>query len=85
MNLLNKTKSNEIIEQEEITWETVGDELFFKKNKFSFTTEEITLIKNLLKDSPPPLQYRRKVIIINIIIIINIVMVNKFRSSSRNA
>ena len=45
----------------EITWETVGDELFYHKNKFEFTNEEKLLIKKLLLKSPPPLQYRRKV------------------------
>ena len=45
----------------EKTWETFGDELFYRKNKFEFSNEEKTLIKNLLKQSPPPLQYRRKV------------------------
>ena len=45
----------------EITWETVGDELFYRKNKFEFTNEEKLLIKKLLLKSPPPLQYRRKV------------------------
>ena len=69
MNILNKQKSKQIEEPQEITWETIGDELFFKKNKFSFTNEEIILIKNLLKESPPPLQYRRKVIIYIIILI----------------
>ena len=48
-------------QEEEITWESVGDELFYHKNKFEFTQEEKTLIKKLLLKSPPPLQYRRKV------------------------
>ena len=45
----------------ELTWETVGDDLFYRKNKFEFTSEEKNLIKKLLLKSPPPLQYRRKV------------------------
>ena len=45
----------------ELTWESVGDDLFYRKNKFEFTPEEKTLIKKLLLKSPPPLQYRRKV------------------------
>ena len=45
----------------EITWESVGDELFYHKNKFEFSNEEKLLIKKLLLKSPPPLQYRRKV------------------------
>ena len=56
---------NSIPEEEEITWETVGDELFYYKDKFEFTEEEITLIKELLLKGPPPLQYRRKVSIIS--------------------
>ena len=55
------TPRNSISEQVEITWESVGDELFYHKNKFEFTNEEITTIKKLLLKSPPPLQYRRKV------------------------
>ena len=53
-----------IPQEEEISWETVGDDLFYHKNKFEFTDEEKTLIKKLLLKSPPPLQYRRKVSII---------------------
>ena len=34
--------------QDEITWESIGDELLFRKNKFEFTKEEKTLIKKLL-------------------------------------
>ena len=44
-----------------MTWESMGDELFYHKNKFEFTNEEIIIIKKLLLKSPPPLQYRRKV------------------------
>lgn len=47
--------------EEEITWESIGDELFYHKNKFEFTQQEKNLIKKLLLKSPPPLQYRRKV------------------------
>ena len=53
-----------IPQEEEISWETVGDDLFYHKNKFEFSDEEKTLIKKLLLKSPPPLQYRRKVSII---------------------
>ena len=42
--------------QDEISWETSGDELLFRKNKFEFTTEEKILIKKLLFKSPPPLE-----------------------------
>ena len=47
--------------EEEITWESVGDDLFYHKDKFEFTNEEKLLIKKLLLKGPPPLQYRRKV------------------------
>ena len=47
--------------QDEITWESIGDELLFRKNKFEFTNEEKILVKKLLLKSPPPLEYRRKV------------------------
>ena len=47
--------------EEEITWESIGDDLFYHKDKFEFTNEEKILIKKLLLKGPPPLQYRRKV------------------------
>ena len=46
---------------DDITWESIGDDLFFHKNKFEFNKEEKNLIKKLLLKSPPPLEYRRKV------------------------
>ena len=67
--------------QDEITWDTVGADLLFQKNKFEFTKEEKILVKKLLLKSPPPLEYRRKV---SLIFINNLVMANKFRSSERN-
>lgn len=67
--------------QDEITWESIGDELLFRKNKFEFTNEEKILIKKLLLKSPPPLEYRRKV---RHLFINNIVMANKLWSCSRN-
>jgi hypothetical protein len=67
--------------QDEITWESIGDELLFRKNKFEFTNEEKILVKKLLLKSPPPLEYRRKV---RHLFINNIVMANKLWSSSRN-
>ena len=63
--------------QDEITWESIGDELLFRKNKFEFTKEEKILLKKLLLNSPPPLEYRRKV---SNFFINNIVMADKFRS-----
>ena len=42
-------------------WETIGPELLYRKDKLEFTTSEKEQIKKMLKESPPPLQYRRKV------------------------
>ena len=67
--------------QDEITWESIGAELLFRKNKFEFTNEEKILVKKLLLKSPPPLEYRRKV---RHLFINNIVMANKLWSRSRN-
>ena len=69
------------INQDEITWEALGSQILFQKNKFEFTKEEKSLLKKLLCKSPPPLEYRRKV---RNIFINNIVMVNKFRCNERN-
>lgn len=59
-NVRRKSRSSIPVE-EEITWESVGDDLFYHKDKFEFTNEEKTLIKKLLTKGPPPLKYRRKV------------------------
>ena len=48
-------------------WETIGLELLYRKDKFEFTTSEKEHIKKMLKESPPPLQYRRKVSKLNFI------------------
>ena len=69
------------INQDEITWEALGSQILFKKNKFEFTKEEKSLLKKLLFKRPPPLEYRRKV---RNIFINNIVMVNKLRYNERN-
>ena len=42
-------------------WETKGLELLYQKDKNEFSFSEKQLIKNMLKESPPPLHYRRKV------------------------
>ena len=47
--------------QDEITWDSIGNDLLFHKNKFEFSKEEKDLVKKLLIKSPPPLEYRRKV------------------------
>ena len=61
MEKYNRRKSLNSPPEEDITWESIGDELFYHKNKFEFTQEEKNIIKKLLLKSPPPLQYRRKV------------------------
>ena len=63
-----KILRNSINEKKEMTWESMGDELFYHKNKFEFSEDEKILIKKLLRKSPPPLQYRRKVRIIHFLI-----------------
>lgn len=58
---MDKKKRHNSIYEEGLTWESVGDELFYHKNKFEFTDKEKSLIRHLLLKGPPPLQYRRKV------------------------
>lgn len=42
-------------------WETLGDELFYRKNKFEFEEKEKKHIKKMLSQTPPQLQHRRRV------------------------
>ena len=42
-------------------WESLGDELFYRKNKFEFEEKEKRHIKKMLSQSPPQLQLRRRV------------------------
>ena len=51
-------------------WNSLEDEIFFRKNKFEFTQKEINSLKKMLIKSPPPLQYRRKVFNISYFFII---------------
>ncbi len=44
-------------------WDSLGDELFFRKNKFEFSQREKNSLKKMLSKSPPQLQHRRRVII----------------------
>jgi predicted DNA binding CopG/RHH family protein len=55
--------SLEIEDNEELEgdWDSLGDELLFQKNKFEFSNKEKKFIKKMLSESPPPLQYRRRV------------------------
>ena len=43
-------------------WDSLGDELFYRKNKFEFSEKEKNSLKKLLSKSPPQLQHRRRVI-----------------------
>ena len=54
-----KTKLSEELKGE---WDSLGNELFFRKNKFEFTEKEKNSIKRMLSKSPPQLQHRRRVI-----------------------
>ena len=54
-----KTKLSEELKGD---WDSLGDELFFRKNKFEFTEKEKNSIKRMLSKSPPQLQHRRSVI-----------------------
>ena len=56
-NVNHQKETNEIRDE----WETLGLELLHQKYKYDFTPSEKQLIRNMLKLSPPPLQYRRKV------------------------
>jgi hypothetical protein len=67
--------------QDEITWESIGNDLLFHKNKFEFGKEEKELVKKLLIKSPPPLEYRRKV---SYLLLNYLVMDDKFWCSKRN-
>ena len=51
-------------ESEELNgdWDTLGDELFYLKNKFEFSQKEKNVLKKMLSKSPPQLQHRRRVI-----------------------
>ena len=57
-NLSLKSKDSDEIK---VNWNSLDDEIFFRKNKFEFTQKEINSLKKMLIKSPPPLQYRRKV------------------------
>ena len=55
--------TNAIEEEPELEgdWESLGDELLYRKNKFEFEEKEKKLIKKMLSQSPPQLQHRRRV------------------------
>lgn len=57
-NLSLKSKDSDEIK---VNWNSLDDEIFFRKNKFEFTQKEKHSLKKMLIKSPPPLQYRRKV------------------------
>ena len=55
-----KAKIEEELELEG-DWDSLGDELFYRKNKFEFDEKEKKHIKKMLSKAPPQLQYRRRV------------------------
>ena len=57
-----KRKSSKEIKLNPDSWETIGIDLLHRKYKFEFTNSEKQLLKQMLKQSPPPLHTRRKVI-----------------------
>ena len=59
----NNQNNNKIEEEPELEgdWESLGDELFYRKNKFEFEEKEKKHIKKMLSQSPPQLQHRRRV------------------------
>ena len=56
----NSLKVEEVPELEG-DWESLGDELFYRKNKFEFDEREKRHIKKMLSQTPPQLQHRRRV------------------------
>ena len=55
---INKSSNSQIFED---TWDLASKQLLNKKNKYSFTDQELIRLKRLLIFSPPPLEVRRKV------------------------
>ena len=53
-----KSSNSQIFED---TWDLASKQLLNKKNKYSFTEQELIRLKRLLIFSPPPLEVRRKV------------------------
>ena len=59
---INSNKNNkEEVPELEGDWESLGDDLFYRKNKFEFDEKEKKHIKKMLSQSPPKLQFRRRV------------------------
>ena len=56
-NNINKEEEPEL----EGDWDSLGDELLYRKNKFEFDEKEKRHIKKMLSQSPPKLQFRRRV------------------------
>ncbi len=61
MFLYKKQKSLNDIHENSDSWETIGIDLLHRKYKFEFTSSEKQLLKDMLKQGPPPLHTRRKV------------------------
>jgi hypothetical protein len=60
-------KRNSVKEVSEIkgNWDTIGLELLHQKYKHDFTPSEKNIIKDMLREGPPPLQYRQKLWLIS--------------------
>ena len=56
-----RRKSSKEIPLNPATWDIEGINLLHRKYKFEFTPSEKELLKNMLKQTPPPLHTRRKV------------------------
>jgi len=56
-----KTSKKEIPQIIPPSWDIDGINILHPKYKFEFTLTEKELLKNMLKESPPPLHSRRKV------------------------
>ena len=65
MQLKRRQSSSKEIQTPKETWETIGLEMLHQKYKYEFTPEESYLIKEMLKQGPPPLQYRQKLWLIS--------------------
>ena len=61
MFLYKKRNYLDIINPNLDSWETIGIDLLHRKYKFEFSSSEKQLLKDMLKQSPPPLHTRRKV------------------------
>ena len=66
-NLLLKSKDSDEIKD---NWYSLGDEIFFRKNKFEFSQKEKNSLKKMLIKSPPPLQFVERYLIFLIFLLL---------------